>query len=125
MKILTKDQIILLHEHLISEFGGSSGIRDEGLLESAINSPLQSFDGIDFYPTIIDKSVRLGFGLIKNHPFIDGNKRIGTPAILTQLALNGIFFNYDDNELIETIMEVAAGVLSHQSLHLWVTGHIQ
>ena len=125
MIILTKRQILLLHEQLISTFGGTSGIRDDGLLESAINAPLQAFDGIEFYPTIVDKSVRLGFGLIKNHPFIDGNKRIGAHVMLTQLELNGIHLEYEQEELIEVIMEVAAGVLSQESLHLWVSEHIK
>ena len=124
MIILSKRQILLLHEQLISEFGGSGGVRDDGLLESAINVPLQSFGGVDFYPTIIDKSVRLCFGLVKNHPFIDGNKRIGTHAMLTQLALNGISLEYEDTELVNTIMEVAAGVLSQESLHAWVSDHV-
>ena len=121
MIILTKRQILLLHEQLISTFGGTSGIRDDGLLESAINAPLQAFDGIEFYPTIINKSVRLGYGLIKNHPFLDGNKRIGAHVMLTQPELNGIHLEYEQEELIEVIMEVAAGVLSQESLHLWVS----
>ena len=125
MIILTKRQILLLHEQLISVYGGSSGVRDDGLLESAINAPLQAFGGIEFYPTIIDKSVRLGFGLIKNHPFIDGNKRIGTHAMLTQLELNNVQLEYSADELIEVIMEVAAGDLSQESLHSWVSDHIK
>lgn len=71
---LTKDQIILLHEQLINSFGGIHGIRDDGLLESALAAPYQSFAGTEFYPGIVDKAVRLGFGLIKNHPFLDGEQ---------------------------------------------------
>lgn len=82
MKYPSKDQIIFLHEELILTSGGAQGIRDECLLESAINTPLQSFEGEDLYPSLIDKACRLAFGLIKNHPFIDGNKRIGTHSIL-------------------------------------------
>ncbi len=125
MIILTKRQILLLHEQLISTFGGTSGIRDEGLLESAINAPLQAFDGVEFYPTIIDKSVRLGYGLIKNHPFLDGNKRIGTHVMLTQLELNGIHLEYEQDELIEVILDVASGVLSQESFHEWVFEHLE
>lgn len=124
MKILSKAQILILHEQLISEFGGSLGVRDEGLLESAIYTPMQTFGGIEFYPTIIDKSVRLGYGLIKNHPFIDGNKRIGTHAMLVQLELNKIHLEYEDEELINVVYEVAAGVLSQESFHEWVIDHI-
>jgi len=125
MIILTKRQILLLHEQLISTFGGTSGIRDDGLLESAINAPLQAFDGVEFYPTIIDKSVRLGYGLIKNHPFLDGNKRIGTHVMLTQLELNGIHLEYEQDELIEVILDVASGVLSQESFHEWVFEHLK
>ncbi len=81
MKMLTKEQIILLHRELIKETGGTDGIRDEGLLESALSAPFQSFDGIASFPSIQQKAARLGFGLIKNHAFIDGNKRIGVHAI--------------------------------------------
>ena len=82
MKILKKRQILLLHSVLIAESGGSDGVRDEGLLDSAVNTPFQTFSGQDLYPTVLEKAVRLGFGLIRNHPFIDGNKRIGTHAML-------------------------------------------
>ena len=122
---LTKDQIILLHKQLIDSFGGIHGLRDDNMLESALAAPYQSFAGIEFYPKIVDKAVRLGFGLIKNHPFIDGNKRIGTHAMLVLLQLNGIHLEYDDEELIETIQEVAAGVLSQENFHLWVSEHIE
>ena len=124
MKLISKRQILLLHEQLITAFGGSTGVRDEGMLESAINAPLQTFGGVEFYPTIVDKSVRLCFGLIKNHPFIDGNKRIGTHAMLVQLKMNNVHLQYEEDDLTEVIMEVAAGVLSQECLHLWVTEHI-
>ena len=80
MIILSKEQIILLHSNLITETGGSEGIRDEQLLESAINAPFQTFDNIEVFPSIQQKAARLGYGLIKNHAFVDGNKRIGTHA---------------------------------------------
>lgn len=80
MKVLTRDQIIKLHSLLIEDSGGSDGLHDEGMLDSALNAPFQTFDGIDLYPTVIEKAVRLGYGLIANHPFIDGNKRIGCNA---------------------------------------------
>ena len=121
---LTKEQIILLHKQLIDSFGGIHGVRDNNLLESALAAPYQSFSGVEFFPGVVDKAVRLGFGLIKNHPFIDGNKRIGTHAMLVLLHLNGIRLEYEDDELIQTIQEVAAGVLTQESLHLWVSERI-
>ena len=91
---ISKEQILILHSQLISETGGLDGIRDDGLLESALNAPFQSFNGTDAFPSIPQKAARLGFGLVKNHPFIDGNKRIGAHAMLVFLALNKIELEY-------------------------------
>ncbi len=77
MKILTKRQVLLLHKQLIDETGGIQGLRDEGLLDSALSSPFQEFDSFSPYPTVQQKAARLGYSLVMNHPFIDGNKRIG------------------------------------------------
>ncbi len=80
MKTLSKRQIILLHEHLLRETGGTAGLRDEGLLDSAVSVPFQTFDDNELFPTITEKAARLCFGLVKNHAFVDGNKRIGAHA---------------------------------------------
>lgn len=85
---LSKAQIIIIHEQLIKETGGASGLRDEGMLESALNIPFQTFGGKDLYPSLQQKAARLCFGLVKNHPFVDGNKRIGAHAMLVFLVLN-------------------------------------
>lgn len=90
MKRLTKEQVMLLHKELVKESGGSAEIRDEGLLDSALNAPFQTFDDAELYPTIIEKAARLGYSLIKNHAFVDGNKRIGTHTMLVFLSLNHI-----------------------------------
>lgn len=103
MRKLSKEQILMLHSQLIEETGGSDGVRDYNLLESAIESPFQSFGGDELHPTIQAKAARLGYGLIKNHCMIDGNKRIGTHAMLVFLALNGIELKYTQKELYETI----------------------
>ena len=124
MKILKKRQILLLHSALIAESGGSDGIRDEGLLDSAVNTPFQTFSGQDLYPTVLEKAVRLGFGLIRNHPFIDGNKRIGTHAMLVFLSLNSITLSYEDDELISTILSVASGEMDADGLLKWIQQHI-
>lgn len=123
MKKLSKEQIILLHQELIKETGGTDGIRDEGLLDSALNSPFQSFDGVDSFPSIQKKAARLGFGLIKNHAFVDGNKRIGTHAMLVFLALNGIEIDYTQEELSTTILKVASGKYSFEELVQWIINH--
>ena len=124
MKMLTKDQIILLHAQLIKETGGSDGIRDEGLLDSAILSPFQSFDDKDLYPSVLEKGARLGFGLVQNHAFVDGNKRIGAHAMLVFLALNGFAFSYTQKELTEIILSVASGKKDCDDLLLWLQSHL-
>lgn len=123
MKKLTKEQVILLHHELIKETGGTDGIRDDGLLESALSVPFQSFDGVDSFPSIQQKAARLGFGLIKNHAFVDGNKRIGTHAMLVFLALNGIEIEYTQEELANIILNVAAGDCSFENLVKWIVNH--
>lgn len=123
MKKLTKEQIILLHSELIKETGGTDGIRDDGLLESALSAPFQSFDGVDSFPSIQQKAARLGFGLIKNHAFVDGNKRIGTHAMLVFLILNGIEIEYTQEELSDIIISVAAGDCSFECLVKWILNH--
>jgi death-on-curing protein len=125
MNILTKRQIILLHTQMIQQSGGSDGIRDEGLLDSAISQPFQTFDDIELYPGVIDKAVRLGYGLITDHPFIDGNKRIGTHTMLVLLAINGIELQYDDEDLISLILKIAGGQADDRVLNAWVRSHIE
>ena len=120
---LSKEQIILLHTQLIEETGGSDGIRDHGLLESALETPFQSFGGVDLYPTIQAKAARLGFGLIKNHSMIDGNKRIGAHAMLVFLALNGIELSYTQKELYEVILSIASNNLGYDDLLDWILKH--
>ena len=125
MKILSKTQILLLHTALIRQTGGLDGIRDEGLLDSALNAPFQTFAEQDLYPTILEKAVRLGFGLICNHPFLDGNKRIGTHTMLTFLGINQLFLNYTDDELISIILQVASGTLDYNGLLDWMKAHLE
>ena len=123
MRKLSKEQVLLLHTQLIEEFGGTDGVRDYNLLESALETPFQSFAGEELYPTIQAKAARLGYGLIKNHTMIDGNKRIGAHAMLVCLALNGIEMKYTQKELYETVLSVAAGSLEYEDLLQWVLDH--
>lgn len=120
---LSKPQILLLHEQLIAETGGSSGLRDEGMLDSALNTPFQTFAGKDVYPSLQQKAARLCFGLVKNHPFIDGNKRIGAHVMLVFLALNGIELQHTQTELSEVILQLAAGTLQSTDLLDWILSH--
>ncbi len=123
MITLSKEQILLLHTELVKTFGGTLGVRDEGLLDSAINAPFQQFGGTELFPTIQQKAARLGYGLIKNHAFVDGNKRIGTHTMLVFLALNGIELEYTQEELFKTILSVASGELSYNDLVDWIIEH--
>ena len=123
MKQLTKRQVLLLHEQLLQEFGGTAGIRDDGLLESALAAPFQTFGGQSLYPSVQAKAAQLGFGLVCNHPFVDGNKRIGAHVMLVFLALNGIELSYTQQELIDIIFAVAANRANNTDLLQWIIQH--
>ena len=123
MTILSKEQIILLHAQLIEETGGVGGLRDEGLLDSAMSAPFQSFGSIEPFPSIQQKAARLGYGLIMNHPFVDGNKRIGAHVMLVFLALNGIELEYTQDELASEILSVASGDSGFEHLLKWIIEH--
>ena len=115
----------MLHSLLVAQSGGMDGLRDEGLLESAVNTPLQTFGGQELYPTVLEKAARLGFGLIHNHPFIDGNKRIGTHAMLVFLDINNITLSYEDDDLISAILRAASGDMDDSELLEWLKAHIE
>jgi death-on-curing protein len=123
MKKLTKEHIIILHEILIKYSGGADGIRDVDLLDSALEAPFIIFDGVSNYPTVQSKAARLAFGLIKNHPFVDGNKRIGILAMISFLEINGIKLVCTDNELIRIGLELADGTADEQTLLDFVVSH--
>jgi len=121
---LTKQQVILLHKDIIAASGGSYEIRDEGLLDSALNAPFQTFAETELYPTVIEKAARLGYSLIKNHAFVDGNKRIGAHTMLVFLALNGIEVEYEDSDFIQLVLGVAVGETSAEQFLSWLKSHI-
>lgn len=120
---LSKSQVLLIHDQLITETGGSYGLRDEGMLDSALNAPFQTFGGEDMYPSLQQKATRLCFGLVKNHPFIDGNKRIGAHVMLVFLALNGIELQHSQTELSNIILQLAAGEIDTEDLLYWILSH--
>lgn len=113
----------MMHKSLIKETGGLDGIRDESLLDSAINAPFQKFDNQDLFPTIQQKSARLGYGIIKNHAFVDENKRIGTHTMLVFLAINGIELDYTQEELYSIILDIADDKLELADLTKWIIKH--
>ncbi len=119
----SKDKVKLLHQLITEETGGIIGIRDEGLLDSALESVFATFDGKDLYPSKEEKGARLGYALISNHAFVDGNKRIGMYVMLTFLEVNGIRLEATNEEIAETGFAVAAGTMRYQELLNWVMDH--
>ena len=109
MIVLSESQVKFLHSELINETGGSLGVRDENLLDSALSSPFQGFAGEEFFPTMQQKAARLCFGLVKNHAFIDGNKRIGALMIQLLLKWNGYRLVLQKNELADMFIAIADG----------------
>ena len=123
MKKLAKSQIVFLHEILIKYSGGADGVRDMGLLESALEAAFISFGGVSKYPTLQSKAARLAVGLIKNHPFVDGNKRIGVLAMILFLEINGIKLVCTDDELVEIGLGVADGNFDENYLLEFIIEH--
>ncbi len=98
-------------------------MRDENLLDSALNAPFQEFDGVEEYATIQQKAARLGYGLVKNHAFVDGNKRIGAHTMLIFLKLNNVELEYKQNELTDTFLKIAGGEYGYEELLHWIAEH--
>jgi death-on-curing protein len=124
MRYLTLKEILELHRRILEQSGGLAGIRDMGMLESALAQPLMTFGGEELYPTIVEKASALGFSLIKNHPFIDGNKRIGHAAMETFLVLNGHEVNASVDEQEQVILKVASGGLGRDEFTNWLREQI-
>ena len=120
---LTTKQVISLHSSLIEATGGTDGVRDIGLLESALEAPFQTFGGKDLYPALIQKAARLGHSLISNHPFVDGNKRIGIHTMLVFLAANGVEIECTQKELIDVGLSLADGTMNAEKLLIWLSSH--
>ena len=118
-----KEKVLLLQQLVIESSVGSAGIRDFGLLDSAIESAYQTFDGIELYPTKEEKGARLGYNLVSNHAFVDGNKRIGLLVMLSFLAINGITLRYTDDELVFIGLSLADGKMTYEELLSWIKEH--
>ena len=120
---LSQERVLLLHQMLIAETGGAADVRDLGLLDSALESIYATFDGEDLYPTKEEKGARLGFSLISNHAFVDGNKRIGMYVMLTFLELNGIRMECSNQDVVDTGLAVADGSMKYDALLQWIREH--
>ena len=117
---LSVGTVMEMHNLVAKKTGGSPELRDRGLLESALATPFQSFGGVEFYPTSIEKGAMLGYSLISNHAFVDGNKRIGMLAMLTFLKLNGTTRSTSSDDLIQIGLGVAAGEIGYEELLNWI-----
>jgi len=120
MRHLGLREVLELHRLLLEASGGLTGVRDFGLLESAVAQPLMTFGGQELYPTLVEKAAALGFSLIKNHPFNDGNKRVGHAALETFLVLNGYEIDADVDEQVRVILGVAAGEVDRDTFKDWL-----
>ena len=125
MRYLTLGEVLELYVRVMAQTGGAVGLRDLGALESAVAQPRQTFAGQDLYPTLAAKAAALGFSLIGNHPFVDGNKRVGHAALETFLVLNGAVLTASVDVAEAEILAVAAGTRSREAFETWVRAHLQ
>ena len=119
----SKEKVLLLHQIMAEATGGSVGVRDEGLLDSALEAAFAGFGDREFYPSKEEKGARLGYMLISNHAFVDGNKRIGVYVMLSFLEMNGIRLYCTDDELVKVGLSVAEGSMKYEELLAWVVEH--
>lgn len=119
----SEEKVLLLHQLMIAETGGSVELRDIGLLDSALEGIFQTFDSVELYPTKEEKGARLGYSLISNHAFVDGNKRIGMYIMLTFLEVNGIRLDCTNEDVVGAGLGVASGKMSYEELLVWVRTH--
>ena len=120
---LTEKQVITLHHDLVQATGGSDGLKDKDLLDSALHAPFQTYNGDLLFPTLFAKAARLGCGLVQNHPFVDGNKRTGAHTMLVFLELNGVALSYSQEELIDIFLRLAFGKAHYDDLLQWILDH--
>ena len=120
-----REKVLLLHQLIVAETGGSADLRDIGLLDSALESAYATFDGKDLYPTKEEKAAKIGYSLIANHAFVDGNKRIGMYVMLTFLEVNGIAVELTDDDIIHAGLGVASGEMGYAELLKWILDHVK
>jgi death on curing protein len=124
MRYLTLEEVLALQQRVIAQSGGAPGVRDVNLVDSAVAQPSMTFDGRDLFPTLTEKAAALGYSLIMNHAFVDGNKRIGHAAMETFLALNGHEIACGVDEQERMILDVAAGIIRREQFAEWLSRHV-
>ena len=123
MTKFSEDKVLLLHQYIAAETGGSVGLRDEGLLESALEGAFATFEGKELYQTKEEKAARIGASLVSNHAFLDGNKRIGMYVMLTFLEVNGIRVECTDEDIVRAGLSLADGSMDYGKLLAWIREH--
>ena len=116
----SKEKVLLLHKLITEATGGDPSLRDLGLLDSALESAFGTFGGVELYPTKEEKGARIGYALISNHAFVDGNKRIGMYVLLTFLETNGVPIHPTEDEVARVGLAVAAGEMGYEELLAWI-----
>jgi death-on-curing protein len=123
MRRLSLETIVAMHGELIAQTGGLDGVREPKMLDASVNSPFHTFDGQYLYPTIQAMAAHLAFSLIKNHPFLDGNKRIGILTMLAFLEMNGLPISCTNDELIDIGLDLAESTIDEAGLIEWIISH--
>lgn len=123
MTKIGSEKIKLLHQLMAEATGGSVGVRDEGLLDSAVESTFATFDGVELYPSKEEKAAKLGYSLVSNHAFVDGNKRIGVYVMISFLELNGIHIESSDEDVVALGLGVADGSMNQEDVLTWIKRH--
>ena len=119
----SKEKVKLLHQLMAQATGGSVGLRDEGLLDSALESAFATFDGVEMYPSKEEKAAKLAFSLVSNHAFVDGNKRIGVYVMLSFLEINGIRIDASDDDVVHLGLGIADGTMKYEEILSWINEH--
>lgn len=122
-ELLTLDEVLAIHAHQIQRYGGRPGLRDRGLLESALAMPRATFGGHELHESLAEKGAAYLFHLVKNHPFVDGNKRVGLAVCLVFLRLNGVAVRASDDELVDIVIGVADGTKSKADVSVFLSSH--
>lgn len=124
-RYLALTEVLDLHRRVMEQSGGATGLRDLGMLESAIAQPRQTYAGVDLYPSLAAKAAALGFSLIQNHPFVDGNKRVGHAALEVMLVLNGAELSATVDTSEQLILDIASGKTDRAAFTSWIESHMR
>jgi death on curing protein len=125
VRYLSTEEVLALHARVVEQSGGAAGLRDQQALESSLAQPHQTFDGKELYASVVEKAAALGFFLVSNHPFVDGNKRIGHAALEVTLVLNGLELVAPVGEQEQVMLALASGSVSREEFATWVSQHVR